>query len=166
MIYLSEKEQTECNKIVQEEMDAAEIETIQLGGRPENRIMATIMGKCNNFIFIRSTYYWIVEGHLPLEDANFLFDNYHDLKIRVRGNHEDVKPIEWAFPRNYDEDLRKYINSLKDEHLNLSFREKLKVKHNELINNSDALFVTMYHIDTQEGLNLFVKYIKEHDIKG
>jgi hypothetical protein len=150
-----------CDQTIKEELSLSGIEIVNIG-KMNREVPASIIGKCNNFIFKRAWYYWVVEGYLPLEQANYLFENFKHLNIRVNGNHEDTKPIEWCQPKNMDNVASGFFQDLMNKKITQEeFEEKCKE-----IKSQGEQFVKSYHIDTQDGLNAFVKVVKENNIIG
>jgi hypothetical protein len=160
MIHLTGLEN--CDSTVKLELEEAGIEIVDIG-RMSRDGGVSIIGKYNNFIFKRASYYWIAEGYMPLKNADYIYDKFRHLMVRVNGNHENTKPIDWCQPKGFDKLIeepfkdyfvRKLITVTEFEKI----CEEIKSKYDNFVKN--------YHIDTQEGLNMFVRVIKENNIIG
>lgn len=152
----------ECDKIIREELNLAGIKIVSIG-KTNKEVPASIIGKCNNFIFHRAWYYWVVEGYMPLEIANYLYDNYKHLNIRVEGHCGNPSPEGWTEPRNFSQKIKPLSEKFWKSHELTADEFEQQAKQ---IRESGEQFITGYHIDTQEGLNVFVDTIKKHNIIG
>jgi len=147
----------DCDKQIKEELNQAGIPIIGLLGRMNSEVPARVIGVFNGFTFQRAWYYWVVEGYMPLEYAKQLYDNYHHLDIRVAGNCGNVKPEEWSECKGYKKLCEYHVNRYLNKEINMDELEKI----GEKIRLDGDQFVTSYHIDTQEGLNIFAKMVQK-----
>ena len=105
-------------------------------------------------LYFSDTYYTIVKGKVPYEKAIDLFNNYDNRKfhIRVDGGGDDWSPTNRLVDDTYIKavDDLKYVFSIDQlDKLN----EELKAR-----NNKDK-YVDCYHIDTLEGLIIFLNIV-------
>jgi len=114
------------------------------------------------------SYYWVVNGKVPLAVAQKLYD--HSIgraAVRVSGHCICPSPQEWA--EWFDEDGKKliahtefaeYFNSNGARKNPASFiwqaYDDPKYRHVDDPSKEGHGFVTLYHIDTTEGLLFFV----------
>lgn len=137
---------------------------------------ATIMERCgippsgelHGFTFVPSgSYYWIVQGALPLEVALRLYDDpVGRSDIRVTGHCACPPPedpwITWRTP-----DGREVVPSDQEEGLaTLASKGLISDRYLDQFvftdDRSEAIgTIDLYHIDTEVGLRLFVDTIKE-----
>lgn len=108
-------------------------------------------------------YYTIIDGPIPLELAKIIYEKYpkNEFEIRVAGGGSELDPEDWATCEEYDDYAQ---DILKDK--SLEFEEqlaKLRIKHDELLkNNYDNMFLNTYHIDTKEGLIIFLAELNDY----
>lgn len=152
-----------CDETIKEELEEAGIGIVDVG-KMKREVPASIIGKCNNFIFGRAWYYWIVEGYMPLEVAQKIHkvNLEKELSIRVSGNCTNPPPEKWVECKGWKEKFKPFFQDFLDEKISLEEADKIGLE----IKSQGEQFVTHYHIDTQEGLNYFVKVIKENNIIG
>jgi hypothetical protein len=128
----------------------------------DREVPASIIGKCNNFIFTRAWYYWMVSGYMPLQYAKEMYEKFKDLNIRVAGHCGNPPPDEWCEPKDLGEKCKEYFESY---HRREMTYEQCEAFCREA-RKSGEQFITHYHIDTQEGLNRFIDIIKKYNIIG
>lgn len=150
-----------CDKKIREELNLAEIKIVNIG-KMDREVPASIIGKCNNFIFSRAWSYWVVTGYMPLKYAKEIYKNYKDLNIRVVGHCGNPQPEEWCEPKDLDEKCKPYFDKLFNKEITY---EECNKYCNEIRKQGDQ-FITHYHIDSQEGLNRFVEMIKKNNVIG
>lgn len=153
-----------CDETIEKELQEAGIEILHLRMPEHSEVPANIVGKCNNFIFTRAWRYWVVNGYMPLEYAIEMYDKYKDLMIRVGGHAGNMRPEKWARPKDFE---KRCIETLPIENLmNGKISGDAANKVYSKIRKEGDQFIRHYHIDTQEGLNQFVKMIKDNNIFG
>ena len=132
----------ECEK----ELTEAGIELIAI--RREGEVPSKLGGKYKQFSFIRAWYYWVVRGPLPLKLAQKLYKE-GPKSIRVNGDIEGIEP-------NLGESIyyRKEVDTRIERYESINIKDKTE----------DNAYIDLYHIDTQEGLNYFVKFLKDNDV--
>lgn len=152
---------------------------IRVDPEQQGEVPTVLYGHLPGFTFTRAWYYWIAKGEVPLETARRLYDHPVGRKrVRVAG-HCGCPAPEDPWVTHIAEDGR-HVKVLGD-HDREAFEKyergelsELMAEHVERIRECnifvdtpeerDALavraFVDSYHIDTQEGLNLFVEEVR------
>lgn len=119
----------------------------------------------NLAIYFGGSYYTIVNGRIPLEVANIIYQKYpnNPHNIRVDGGCNDWIPIEHATDEKYEQDIQNYIN----QHLSLNeYLAKCKnARRNFIKRNNDNKYLTTYHIDSKEGLLIFLTEMKDYYLR-
>ena len=146
----------DADKEVKNELLIANIPVFKLPSYMNTEVKTRYIGLLNGFVFYRAWTYWICCGDIPLNEAQYLYDNYKELKIRAGGHCENVNPVTVSYNPVYkkavidlaNKDIGEYINKCKD------------------IVDDKTLprFVSTYHIDTQLGLCKLAQIIREHNI--
>jgi len=155
----------DCDEHIRRELETAGVEIVEAEASSE--VPYHFEGRLGDFKFSRAWYYWVVNGKVPLEVARKMYEDPEGKKaVRAAGHCCCPPPEEWAFPSQ--EDIEKSLKEIGWEKW-VEFDGKTYPSINygqmaELCNDGKIKgdrFVDTYHIDTQEGLNLFVKAIKE-----
>jgi len=158
------------------ELQAAGIEVVKhkkLLDHPE--VHTHCAGKLGGFTFHRNWYYWGVEGRVPLAVAEKLYADPEGKKtVRVAGHCGCPPPEKWT--RRYMSDGREVVPAAQKAEID-HFVERLKKRGSELdaaevlakiYFTDDPLvgeaFVEAYHIDSQEGLSLFVRVLRAEGV--
>jgi hypothetical protein len=94
----------------------------------------TLIGKLGDFTFKRLWYYWVVKGKVPMAAAKEMYANPNGVKDVRVAGHCGCPPPE-EWARN-DKYEKDPVNG----------------------------FVDSYHIDTQEGLNMFVQVLRKYKL--
>lgn len=148
----------DCNQYIANELTEAEIPIVY--ERSNGEVPYVIKGKLGDMNFERAWYYWMVRCRVPLAVAKELYaDPIGKRDVRVAGHCGCPPPEEWATPD--EEIVRKYIKENE-----VHYPTMLDIR--ELIASGKLkgdLYVHSYHIDSQEGLNLFVKTIKKYKLE-
>lgn len=148
-----------CDVEIRKELKAAGIQEVQHDAPLKREVPQSVTGKLGDFTFERAWYYWVVSGAVPLAVAEKMYATPVGKKdVRVAGHCGCPPPNEWAFPS--DEAVAKYLEAKGLQSINYGDLAKA-------CNRGDVegdRFVTTYHIDSQEGLNLFVKTLKKHNL--
>lgn len=150
-----------CDETITKELSEAGVDIVGVG-KMKREVPASIIGKCNNFIFTRNWYYWVVSGYMPLAIAKEIYAKYKSLNIRVAGHCGNPPPEEWSEPKNYAEKRKVYFEQWRRGEITLHELNKKGLE----IRTQGEQFITHYHIDTQEGLNRFVEIIKANNVIG
>ena len=119
----------------------------------------------NLAICFSGSNYTIINGKIPLEVANIIYQKYpnNPHNIRVDGGCNDWIPIEHATDEKYEQDIQKYIH----QHLSLDeYLAKCKNARRNLIRRSNEnKYLTTYHIDSKEGLLIFLTEMKDYYLR-
>lgn len=155
-------------KVVIKELIDADITVVLCEECLKHEVSVPFAGQCGSFWFERAWSYWIVRGKVPLEMAKELYKNEIGKKdVRVAGYCGCPPPEKWV--TWFDDDGRELIGIKSMREI-----EKFRKRNNlsQLEENLHAVpkrdfpkfgkpYVTSYHIDSQEGLNLFIKTLKQ-----
>jgi hypothetical protein len=121
------------------------------------------------------SYYWVVKGKIPLKLANELYQLDEEKKIRVDGNCTAPKP-ELPWVRYYCPKTKKKLISFTEfqetknqaNKLSKIFKEKVLLYLLEFLPVKDVTigegFVELYHIDSNEALEIFLKKCGEYGL--
>lgn len=176
-----------CDISIQKELTEAGI-GIKEGKLPRNsEVPARLTGVLSNpngepaFTFTRSWNYWVVEGDVFLSIAKEMYQNPIGKKdVRVAGDCGCPPPEERA--EHFDEDGKrlyplttkvaseKELTDFENRHPEPEIKELVrKARENTRYVEDPAAVaaksvITVYHIDSQDGLNLFVNALKAKDI--
>lgn len=120
----------------------------------------------NLAICFGGSYYTIVNGRIPLEVANIIYQKYpgNPYNIRVDGGCNDWNPIDWATDEKYEKDIQKYVEEHlgTDEYLLKCKNAKRNFKRRK---NIDDKYLKTYHIDSKEGLLIFLTEMKDYFLR-
>jgi len=162
MINLAGKD-SQCDAQVAGELALAGIEIVRNDKPCTGEVKTTITGKLGKFTFERFWYYWVVNGPMPLDVAERMYQDPIGKKfVRVAGHCGCPDPKGWV--DYFDADGKKLIKSLSDSEKKLlpaDFFDRYKESENPS-EDAVAAFIYNYHIDTQEGLELFAKMVKTY----
>ncbi len=154
-----------CDDTIKQELATAGIELVLIGKRERSEVPSEYIGKCNNFIFSRAWYYWVVTGYMPLQYAKEMYENFKDLNIRVAGHCGNPPPEEWCESRDYAQKCKEYFQKYYNAEMTDDKRNEINRECSKIKRQGDQ-FVTCYHIDSQEGLNKFIEIVKKYNIIG
>lgn len=163
----------EINDCVCSELKKAGIPAILNDPKERGEVPSEFDGKYKGFYFRRAWYYWMVTGAVPLEVAKELYANPNGVEdVRVTGHCGCPPPEDWAVEievntgrklvsdKQYEDILQLF-----EDHQDMLLRWKTEhVRENEA--GEKRSFILSYHIDTQEGLNLFMDTIRKHNLNG
>jgi len=126
------------------------------------------------FTFRRAWYYWVVNGRIPLHVACELYeDPIGRESVRVSGHCGCPPPekwVEWLFPT--PSEVQVWSEKAKQQCLDAMrskddwFAKSIKEGMAKSVYSDDPAsmgaypYITLYHVDNQEGLNLLVKAIR------
>lgn len=151
-----------CDEYIQKELRSAGIRLVR-GEKQDGEVHATVTGALGAFKFFRKWSYWSVEGYMPLEVAKELYeDPVGKADVRAMG-HAGCPPPEAPWIEWYDSEGRRIFPLSKRPKgyfgkgvgYQMFFKDPSKVGKG---------YITLYHIDTQEGLNLFADAIRKHQL--
>lgn len=133
----------DCDHAIRRELKEAGVDLVFHERRSTHEVPASITGEIleGKFTFRRAWYYWVVSGDVNIETARKMYADESRRDVRVAGHCGSPPPDDWARP------TEKEIKSVCQ-------REGVTY---DLLKN--CRYVTTYHIDTQEGLNFFVKSV-------
>lgn len=133
----------DCDAHILRELTEAGIDPVYHSRRSKGEVAATVTGELGfgSFVFRRAWYYWVVEGNVPIELARKMYAVEERRDVRVSGHCGCPPPDEWAEPS--EKELRRRC---KAESMDYDFWKDMRM-------------VTLYHIDSQEGLNFFVRAV-------
>ena len=147
----------EVNKKVKEELQIAKIPVFELPAYMNGEVKTSYIGILHGFIFYRAWSYWICDGDMPLDVANYIYENYKDLKIRAGGDCGNVEPETVSINPLYHKELHRLRERV-------GLKEYMELSKDIVDDKSQPRFVDSYHIDTQLGLCKLAEVIREKDI--
>lgn len=116
----------------------------------------------NFAIYFGGSYYTIIKGKVPLEFANIIYEKYSNspYEIRVNGECSDMNPNDYAVDDKYKNNIQEYIEQHMDgnEYLVRCREERKKL----LCRANENKYIDTYHIDTKEGLAIFLLEMKDY----
>ena len=120
----------------------------------------------NLAIWFGGSYYAIVHGRIPLEVANIIYQKYPDntYDIRVYGGCKDWNPNKWATDDKYEKEIHEYLEEDLDADEYISKCKKAK-RNLERRKNKDYKYLASYHIDSKEGLLIFLTEMKDYFLR-
>jgi len=151
---------TGCDPILRQELQTAGIEIVEHDSPLPREVPASVTGQLTRkgevgFTFTRAWYYWVVSGDVPLKVAKKMYQDPVGKKdIRVAGHCGCPPPEQWAFPKVDVLRKRNLLSVTFGELAEMCNRGEIKAPR----------FVSTYHIDSQKGLNLFVRTMKKHKL--
>lgn len=116
----------------------------------------------NIAIYFGGSYYTVIRGKVPLEVANIIYKKYpnNPYQIRIDGGCIDYVPIEHATDDQYEKEIQEHIeeNLSSDE-----YTARCKKSHKNMLRRKDEKkYIQTYHIDTKEGLIIFLTEMKDY----
>ncbi len=165
-----------CDKDIVRELEEAGITIVGHPDPDHTEVPAAIAGKLGEFSFIRAWYYWIVVGEVPLEVAEIMYSDPIGRKdVRVRGDAGRPAPrerTEWRDPIKHREilDMKQKAEIEDLAHSESNYMKEVgekALKDYDFAEDPSLVgegFISSYHIDSQAGLNLFVRTLKEHKL--
>lgn len=161
---------SDAEQFVLKELREAGIPTVIDEERLKCEVSVPFAGQYGSFWFERAWYYWMVSGKVPLEVAKQLYKDPVGRKdVRVAGHCGCPPPEGWV--RWFDNESRQLIGIKEAKQIKKLFKEKdnpipetYRVVHKKDFRKVGKPFVTSYHIDSQEGLNLFINTLKRNNV--
>lgn len=160
-----------ADDVINEELSQAGVPIIEVPrDEVHSEVPYTLEGQMRGFKFRRAWRYWVVEGRVPIEAARELYENPVGRKaVRAGGDCTCPEPETQAEWLGFDGE-RLYPDPTGEQEARWrQFIETHPACRNEpgtfvpdpsVVPGAHA-FVTCYHIDTQEGLNLFVETMRK-----
>ncbi len=162
----------DCDISIERELNRCGVEPVHLPNRLQSEVPASIIGKLGKFQFHRAWYYWVVQGSVPLNVAQELYnDPVGKTDIRVAG-HCGCPPPEdpWITWRGEDgkkiipPDQRQEAGRLFEDRNDLLQRFLEKYNFSDNPSAEGEGFIESYHIDSEVGLRLFADTLKKHNL--
>lgn len=164
----------DADRFIRRELDEATVERVVHRERLSHSDVPTrISGKLGPFGFRRFWYYWSVHGPVPLAVAEELYADPEGRKsVRVAGHCACPPPSEWAthvdangqeVVEDPDGNEEREAQAFLDAHPDLR-AVKIPRYVRSLADVEVEAFVESFHIDSQEGLNLFVETLRRHGL--
>lgn len=147
----------DVDKEVKNELLIANIPVFELQSYMNTEVKTRYIGLLNGFVFYRAWSYWICCGDMPLEEAQYIYNNYQELKIRAGGHCGNVEPVTESYNPVYKKELCDLLNKY-------DVPEYLEKAKSIIDDKTLPRFVSTYHIDTQLGLCKLAQIIREHNI--
>lgn len=161
------------NQTIRNELLEAGIFILPNDPKDRGEVPAEFCGRYKGFTFYRAWDYWVVNGMVPLKVAKELYDHPTGAKnVRVMGHCGCPPPEDWATEietytgcqvvpdKEWDEVIRVFADYPESI-------EKWKGTHVlESKAGEKSAFVLSYHINTQEGLNLFMDAVRKYNLNG
>lgn len=172
----TKQEIDETTAITKAELVAAGITPMPLHEKDRGEVPSSVQGKYKGFEFRRAWYYWTVEGLVPLGVALEMHKNPNAVKdVRVNGHCCRPEPgapggnaVEYDLETEKivvdDEEWKRGLDILKDDVFQMMWQGG-HVPRSQA-GPKRARYIVSYHIDTQEGLNCFMDYIRKHSVTG
>lgn len=160
-----------CDEAIHDELTLAGVPWVRVPRDDiHSEVPYTIEGRLGRFKFRRAWRYWVVEGPVPIEVACELYVSPVGRKdVRAGGDctcpHPDTQ-AEWLdsegvrlYPDPTGEREAKWREFI-ERHPSCREEPGKFVPDPSVVLGAHA-FVTCYHIDSQQGLNLFVQVLKK-----
>lgn len=156
---------TNADTYIREELEAAGIPVVQTHGEKHPEVPYSIGGELFGWTLRRQWYYWAVRATpgLPLPVARRLYDMDPRKEVRVAGHCMMPPPEEWT--KKLNARGFRVIPDPDEEPPEKFHRMKLEVGGLSWDRDTAFEYVSSYHIDTQEGLNLWAKVVRETEAK-
>lgn len=152
---------------VRAELTASSIEPLELlcplGGEVRTCVIGLGLRRAEvAFVFTRVWHYWSVQGNVPLDVANELYNNFGRIgreEVRAGGDASCRPPETWI--RHVGPTGKLLVQVQDDETINDLVRRNPKAI---LVKDPTQGFpmVQLYHIDSPEGLKMFVDLMRRH----
>lgn len=163
----------DCDLYIRDELEAVGISPMPVA-RSNTEVPYSIVGRFGEMIFTRNWYYWVVKGSVPLAAAREMYEDAVGRRdVRVAGHCGCPHPDEWARIQGDKLDDEEFLASKYKELGFNKFKEwiaplekKYNVTKQNMLSsdNIDGLVVDSYHIDSLEGLQLFVNIIRKYKL--
>ncbi len=116
----------------------------------------------NLAIWFGGSYYTVVNGKIPYEVAKIIYEKYpgNPYEIRVDGGCVDWVPINYAVDEKYEKEIKELVD-------NYGFSKEYLTKcayayRNLKRRKDDSKYIKTYHIDSKEGLLIFLTEMKDY----
>lgn len=158
----------DCDATVAGELALAGVPLV-LGVLSKGEVRTWVLGKLGPFTFRRAWRYWMADGPVPIETAEQIYATdigKHD--VRAGGDCACRPPSTWCTWRDADGlkivsddgmEQRK-CDEIRAAHPDWNWPNDYRFVHDASLKPGARCFVEDYHIDSQEGLVLFVSFVK------
>jgi hypothetical protein len=142
-------------------------------GIPNKIVNGGVLGRLGAFDFTFRNYYTVVDGKVPLAVAIELYSDLFKGDIRSGGDCGCRKPSTWATAWNGDRivinpketaNVKDGIEKGSDIYKSLVANPKYQLCDNEEEYATYPKYVDTYHIDTELGVYIFVRTLKQHKL--
>lgn len=160
----------DADEFIKKELERARIPVKQID-QTDGEVPYSLIGRLGIFWFRRAWYYWVIEGLVPIEVAEELYaDPVGKTDIRVNGYAGGAPPEDWAI--SLTEDGAKVFPVAQESQYCQIEKDiaprKLYDQEPVFSDDPEAVgakqYVTVYHIDTEVGLRVFVDTLRAHGL--
>jgi hypothetical protein len=160
----------ECDIYIRFELVRAAIKPVDHAEKVGGEVPARLTGTLGPFTFRRAWTYWVVDGPIPLSVAEEMFAARPD-DVRSGGDCACRPPLTWA--EHFNADGRRLETDVDGkqatqwEHFAAKGLPAFQVRPMFVQNAAaDAArsVVTLYHIDSEDGLRYFADTIRKHGL--
>lgn len=171
----------QCSPVILQELLGAGIDVVfaengVTPGEVRSPYVGLLSGALGDYNFVRAWYYWEASGRVPLSVGEEIYsDPIGKESVRAGGHAGRVPPRKVA--AYFAEDGKQFAKSEEEEHLLVfeasddpilrkiasEVRETFRFVEDPSSAGGEA-YVSIYHIDSQEGLNLFVEALRRHQL--
>ena len=164
-----------CDQTITEELKTAGIAQVNSDKNKKSEVPYSVEGiietKMGTLSLTRAWTYWVVEGFVPLALAEKLYEDSEGKKsVRVAGHCDRVDPktqVVYVDRRGKElypkSELKKYD---KDSLVYQMVKKNKSIRFVDDPTKDGKPCVKNYHIDTQEGLNLFNQVVSSEPTKA
>ena len=93
LINLSHRDyNSDVDKEVKNELLIANIPVFKLPSYMNTEVKTYYIGLLNGFMFYRAWTYWVCCGDMPLNESQYIYDNYKKLKTSFSSSHAFYSP--------------------------------------------------------------------------
>ena len=165
----------ETNATVGSELREAGIPIVQQDPTHRGEVPSEYKGQYEGFTFTRAWYYWVVTGAVSMEAAKEIYANPIGVTdVRAEGHCACPPPEDQSIL--IDDNTKRIVVANKewkegiDMYVRMKSERSLMSWMTEYISDKDVKsstpYVRLYHIDSQEGLNLFMQTIRKYNLTG
>ncbi len=159
---------------IESELSLCGVPIVLLPKHKRGEVPSPIWGKLGNFTFYRAWTYYIVSGMVPFDIAMEIFQTVIGSRyVRAGGDCGPVSPDSYVSGW-FAEDGRQVIDIAQkagfDDFISKGYlvREEVDKKYLFAVPADfpqlGNRYVTCYHVDTQEGLNLLLDVLRKHKL--
>jgi hypothetical protein len=165
-----------CDSSIIDELKAVGVEPV-VGEKSGHEVNASVTGKLGPFKFSRAWYYWVIEGPTPLHVAEELYKNpVGRTEVRSGGHCGCPAPADYGVT-HYDADGKQLLPLNGPDYKLIQAKpwspgladilagveQKCRFVENPRAEAVKSI-VDCYHIDSAEGLRLFVDTIRKYGL--